>query len=114
MIRKIAIPTSNGKLDGHFGHCRQFAIVKVEDNQIREISFLDAPPHTPGLLPAWLAERGTTDILAGGMGQHAQDLLSEKGIHDFVGAPAWTPEELVGGFLNETLRFSSNGCNHKH
>jgi predicted Fe-Mo cluster-binding NifX family protein len=112
MTRKIAVPTSNGLLDGHFGHCQQFAMIEVEDGEIKSISYLDAPPHQPGLLPPWLAERGASDIIAGGMGQRAIDLFNEKGVNVFVGAPALTPEELVTGFLNETLSFSANYCDH--
>ena len=83
-----------------------------EDKEIKAISYLDAPPHQPGLLPPWLAERGANDIIAGGMGQRAIDLFNERGINVFVGAPALTPEELVTGFLNETLSFSANYCDH--
>ena len=112
MTKMIAVPTSNGKLDGHFGHCKQFAMVKVEENGIKEINYIDAPPHQPGLLPPWLAERGATDIIAGGMGQRAIDLFNQRGVNVFVGAPALTPEELVEGFLKETLNFSANYCDH--
>ena len=112
MIRKIAVPTSDGKLDGHFGHCKQFAMVEVVDKDIKAVNYLDAPPHQPGLLPPWLADRGANDIIAGGMGQRAIDLFNEQGINVFVGAPALTPEELVNGFLNETLSFSANYCDH--
>jgi len=108
----IAVPTSNGKLDGHFGHCKQFAMVQVDDKGIKETKYIDAPPHQPGLLPRWLAERGATDIIAGGMGQRAINLFNERGVNVFVGAPALTPEELVEGFLNETLNFSANYCDH--
>ena len=112
MTRKIAVPTSDGKLDGHFGHCKQFALVEVVDNEIKAINYLDAPPHQPGLLPPWLAERGANDIIAGGMGQRAIILFNERGINVFVGAPTLTPEELVTGFLNEALSFSANYCDH--
>ena len=99
MTRKIAVPTSEGKLDGHFGHCKQFAMVEVENKEITDISYLDAPPHQPGLLPRWLAERGATDIIAGGMGQRAIDLFKDRRVNVFVGAPALPPEEVVNGFL---------------
>ena len=58
MKKKIAIPTSDGLLDAHFGHCSQFALVEVEDGEIRHIVYMDAPPHQPGLLPNWLSEKG--------------------------------------------------------
>ena len=112
MTRKFAVPTSNGILDGHFGHCKEFAMVKVDDDTILEIWYLDAPPHQPGLLPPWLAERGATDIIAGGMGQRAINLFNERGVNVFVGAPTLTPEELATGLLQGTLSFSANYCDH--
>jgi len=69
MTRIIAVPTSTGKLNGHFGHSRQFAMVEIKENGSREVTYIDAPPHRPGLLPRWLAEKGATDVIAGGMGQ---------------------------------------------
>lgn len=111
-MKRIAIPTTEGQLDAHFGHCKQFAMLEIENNEIKEISYLDAPPHQPGLLPPWLAERGATDIIAGGMGQRAIQLFNEQGVNVFVGAPKLSPEELVRGFLNETLQFTANYCDH--
>ena len=112
MNKKIAIPTSDGLLDAHFGHCKQFALVEVEHNEITGITFLDAPPHQPGLLPPWLAERGATDIIAGGMGQRAIDLFNDQGVNVFVGAPKKTPTEIVEAYLKKTLSFSANYCDH--
>ena len=66
---KIAIPLANGKLAMHFGHCEYFALVEV-DQTAKEIvrrSDIDAPPHEPGLLPPWLADKGSSIIIAGGM-----------------------------------------------
>jgi predicted Fe-Mo cluster-binding NifX family protein len=110
--KKIAIPVSDGILDPHFGHCQKFAVVDVAGKQIRMITYLDAPPHQPGLLPPWLAERGITEVIAGGMGQRAIQLFNYEGINVFVGAPRLTPEELVEGFMNETITFSANYCDH--
>ena len=112
MKKKIAIPTSEGILDAHFGHCKQFAMVDVDKTEIKEIRFLDAPPHQPGLLPSWLAERGATDIIAGGMGQRAKQLFNQHGVNVFAGAPKLSPEELVNGFLKDTLSYHANNCNH--
>jgi predicted Fe-Mo cluster-binding NifX family protein len=73
---------------------------------------LKAPPHEPGLLPTWLAERGANLIIAGGMGQRAQDLFRENGIKVIVGAPAETPENLVNSYLAGTLNSGDNVCDH--
>ena len=64
MKHVFAIPLENGFLSQHFGHCRQFAIVEVENGSITKQTFITPPPHEPGLLPAWLAEKGVTDIIA--------------------------------------------------
>ena len=110
---KIAIPTSNGQLAEHFGHCRQFTFFDIEHEQIRGITFKDAPPHKPGLLPSWLAENGTTDIIAGGIGQKAIHLFNLLGINVLAGASMMTPEEIITGYLEKTIAFSSNYCDHK-
>ncbi|MBU4405486.1 MAG: ATPase, partial [Acidobacteria bacterium] len=73
---------------------------------------LDAPPHEPGLLPKWLAERGANLIIAGGMGQRAQGLFVEHGIQVIVGAPAETPENLANSYLAGTLQAGDNVCDH--
>jgi predicted Fe-Mo cluster-binding NifX family protein len=111
---KIAIPVANGKLSLHFGHCEHFALIDVDPStkKILERKDIMAPPHAPGLLPPWLAERGVTMIIAGGMGQRAQGMFSDNGIEVVVGASAETPENLVSGFLAGTLQVGVNVCDH--
>jgi len=111
---KIAIPLAEGKLAQHFGHCASFALIDV-DTQTKKIAGrkeLDAPPHQPGLLPPWLAERGATVIIAGGMGQRAQQLFVQQGIQVVIGAPCDTPENIVNNFLAGTLQVGDNICDH--
>jgi predicted Fe-Mo cluster-binding NifX family protein len=111
---RIAIPVANGKLCMHFGHCEHFALVDVDpaDNKILKREDIAAPPHQPGLLPPWLAERGATVIIAGGMGRRAQDLFAEQNIQVVLGAPAETPEKIVADYLAGTLRVGENACDH--
>ena len=112
MKQRFAIPVSNGALDPHFGHCQQFELIDVEDRVITGEDTVDAPPHQPGLLPPWLAERGVTDVIAGGMGQRAIQIFNRHQVNVFVGAPSLPPRELVEGFLSESLQFSANYCDH--
>ena len=113
MKRKIAIPVDKeGILDGHFGHCTFFALIDVEGKEIIAEEKIVPPPHEPGLLPRWLAERKVTDIIAGGMGHKAIQLFNHHGVNTFVGAPRIQARELAEGFLNETLTFTANYCNH--
>jgi predicted Fe-Mo cluster-binding NifX family protein len=113
MKKKIAIPVDqNGILDAHFGHCQFFALTEVEGEKIISEEKVVPPPHEPGLLPKWLAEKGATDIIAGGMGQRAVSLFNQNNVNVFVGAPRLSAKELVEGFLNNTLSFSANYCDH--
>ncbi|MFA5323762.1 MAG: NifB/NifX family molybdenum-iron cluster-binding protein [Smithella sp.] len=111
---KIAIPLAEGKLTTHFGHCESFAIVEIEDQtkKILKRENIAAPPHEPGLLPPWLAERGVNMIIAGGMGQRAQQLFAQQEIQVVVGAPAETPEKLITDYFAGTLQVGANVCDH--
>ena len=109
---KFAIPLAEGKLTAHFGHCQEFALVDVEDNQIKNKETLVPPPHEPGVLPKWLHKLGTNVIIAGGMGARAIDLFAQNNIEVIVGAPSLTPEELVGRYLDNTLESGANICDH--
>lgn len=111
---KIAIPLADGKLAMHFGHCASFALIEADadEKKIVKREDLQAPPHEPGLLPKWLAERGANLIIAGGMGQRAQDLFCRHGIEVIIGAPAETPEALVNSYLAGTLKGGENVCDH--
>jgi predicted Fe-Mo cluster-binding NifX family protein len=111
---KIAIPLAQGKLSLHFGHCEEFALLDVnaESKEITNSTTIKAPPHEPGLLPKWLAEKGATCIIAGGMGQRAQDLFTQQNIGVVVGAPSETPENIVKAYLDGTLTTGSNLCDH--
>ena len=92
---KFAIPLAEGKLTAHFGHCQEFALVEVEDNEVKKTETLVPPPHEPGVLPKWLHDLGTNVIIAGGMGGRALDLFAQNDIKVVVGASALAPEELV-------------------
>ena len=75
-------------------------------------TYLTPPPHEPGLLPRWLHEQGADVIIAGGMGQRAQQLFAQSGIKVVVGAPADAPERIVESYLSGTLVSGQNFCDH--
>ena len=109
---KFAIPLAEGKLTAHFGHCHEFALIEVEDNEIKKKETLVPPPHEPGVLPSWLHNLGANVIIAGGMGRRAMDLFEQNGINVIIGAPDLEPEELVRGYLDKTLVTGANVCDH--
>ena len=94
---RIAIPMADGLLAQHFGHCEKFILIDVNTAEkiIVETEVVNAPPHQPGMLPGWLAARGAEVIIAGGMGQRAQDLFAQQGIRVIVGAGCEKPEDRI-------------------
>lgn len=111
---KIAVPTSQGKLAAHFGHCDSFTLVEVnqDSREVQGTETLESPPHQPGMLPSWLWQRGATVILAGGMGTRAQELFTRAGIEVVVGCPVEHPDSLVQAYLAGSLQAGGNLCDH--
>ena len=111
---KIAIPLTAGRLSMHFGHCEEFALVDV-DEKTREVSqmiTLRPPGHQPGVLPQWLHEQGASVIIAGGMGQRAQQLFAQNDITVVIGASEQQPKELVQAYVQGALQTGDNICDH--
>lgn len=111
---KIAIPTAQGLLCPHFGHCEEFTMVQVDPDTktVRATERIPAPDHQPGMLPGWLRERGADVVIAGGMGGRAQDLFTQQGVAVIVGAPVAPPAEIVAAWLDGALLPGDNSCDH--
>lgn len=111
---KIAIPSSNGKLCMHFGHCDVFDIFDVDGTgkKIIKKETMTPPPHEPGVLPQWLHSLDVTCIIAGGMGGRAQQLFQQNNIRVVTGAPSDSTESIVDLYLNDQLVTGENTCDH--
>lgn len=113
MNKKIAVPVDEkGILDSHFGHCKFFALLETKDKSIVSEELVTPPPHEPGILPKWLADKAVTDVLAGGMGHKAIQIFNYNNVNVFVGAPKLSANELTKGFLEQSIKFSANYCDH--
>ncbi len=110
---RFAVPTYQGKLCAHFGHCEAFAIIDTDNNGniIKEV-FENPPPHEPGLLPRWLSEKGVNCVIAGGMGSRAQQLFAQQGVKVVTGAQGEYPRDVVEQYLKGTLQIGANTCDH--
>ncbi len=111
---KIAVPTADGKLCMHFGHCETFSLLDVdpESKSVIGEETVVPPPHEPGVLPRWLHEKGVSMIIAGGMGMRAQQLFQQFQIEVVVGAPAGEPKALAESRLRGELVTGGNVCDH--
>ena len=112
-IMKFAVPTNEGKLCMHFGHCEAFALFDADESgTIVSETFVTPPPHEPGILPPWLAKQGVRFIIAGGMGSRAQQLFAEQGVKVVTGAQEVDPRLAVESYLKGTLVTGANTCDH--
>lgn len=111
---KYAVPVSGGVVSAHFGHCEQFALIDVDEakKQILKKELVNSPGHEPGLLPQWLAEKGVSLVIAGGMGSRAQGLFQQNNIGVITGIMESDPEKAVLSHLNGILATGANICDH--
>ncbi len=110
---RFAVPTNEGKLCAHFGHCEKFALIDTDANgAIVNESYITPPPHEPGLLPPWLSEQGVNCIIAGGMGSRAQQLFAQQSVKVVTGAQGEIPREIVENYLKGALLTGTNTCDH--
>ncbi len=100
---KIAVASDEKYVSGHFGHCEGFTIYEVEEGKSLEKSFTPNPGHRPGFLPVFLRDLKVNVIIAGGMGETAQDLFNENGIEVVVGAQGLS-DDVVQKFVNGELK----------
>jgi Mrp family chromosome partitioning ATPase/predicted Fe-Mo cluster-binding NifX family protein len=110
----LAVPVANGSLCQHFGHCEQFALIRVnsESKTVEHIEYLTPPPHEPGVLPKWLSEQAVDLVIAGGMGSRAQSLFQEYGVKVLTGAQSGAPEDIARAFMDDALTLGQNACDH--
>ncbi len=113
---KIAIPIVDGRLYGHFGDSRHFALVEahLQSRAIIRTQTVEAPPHKPGSFPHWLREQGVQVLIAAGIGQRALDNLTHHGIEVRIGQAGAPVESLVAAWLAGQLTRMPNGCDHQH
>ncbi len=113
-VKRYAIPISEGKLCLHFGHSENFVFIDydMDKKEIVNNVIINPPPHEPGILPKWLHEQNVDIIIAGGMGERAQKLFFDGGIHIVSGAPVEQPEKLVLDHVNGKLVVGENLCDH--
>ncbi len=109
---KIAIPTEDGVLCPHFGHCLAFTIVELgpDNREIIGTEIVTPPPHERGVIPAWLSQLGCTHVIVGGIGHRAVAILEQDGVQVISGVGSVTPQDAVRGWLDGCLDSDDNPC----
>lgn len=111
---KIALPTRNGKIDSHFGHCEYYTIVEInENNEIVSKNTLESPVGCgcKSNIAYTLSELGVKLLLAGNMGQGAVNVLSSQNINVIRGCSG-DVDEVVKLWIQGQIKDSSIVCDH--
>lgn len=110
-IMKIAVPSKDGFVDEHFGHCKEFLIFRVEGEALIEeqpIPSLQGCGCKSGVA-AVLARSGVTQLVAGNMGEGAVRVLGAQGIKVARGASG-SARAAAEAFAKGALVDSGLGC----
>lgn len=109
---KFAIPTENDKLCVHFGSCKLFTFIEVDETSNKIVSTETKVPsgECHEYMASWVAENSADVVIAGGMGIPAQELLKNHGLNVVIGASVDTPENLVLNYVSGDLKTESISC----
>lgn len=113
---KLALPTNNGMVEGHFGQCANYTIVTIDaDRKIEKIELIDSQQGCgcKSNIASVLRDQGVDTMLAGNMGEGALQVLSHHGIEVYRGCSG-TVSEVVDAWLSGSITDSGVGCAHHH
>ena len=104
---KIAVPTRDGAVDSHFGHCAYFTVFTVNDQKAPQGCGCKSGVATV------LHDMGVEVMLAGNMGDGAVNVLARNGIVAIRGCVGEV-ERLVEAYLAGRITDSGQGCAAHH
>jgi predicted Fe-Mo cluster-binding NifX family protein len=116
----IALPTRDGNIDDHFGHCDHYTLMTVgQDGKTIEKTEPMASPIgcgcKSGIAPV-LAERGVRIMLAGNIGQGAMNVLNQSGIEVIRGCTGPVEDVakkyLAGQLIDQLIICNHEDCDH--
>lgn len=113
-MKQIAIPTKEGSVDDHFGHCAYYTLYQIDESgQPVQEERLESPQGCgcKSNIANTLREKGVTIMLAGNMGNGAYKKLSEQGIQVIRGCHGKT-DEVLRLYLKGDLKDSQEACDH--
>lgn len=118
-VMKICIPSSDGNLCGHFGHCDSYMFAEI-DPEAKKILSIEKRVPEEGIScqsASWISEQGVSKVLAGGMGMRPMMIFAMNGVEVVTGCPELPVLEVIRNYLSGTLETGENICGgegHEH
>lgn len=114
-MKRVAIPTRQGLVDDHFGHCNYYTIYTISPaNEVLSKQELEAPQGCgcKSGVGNILASLGVKYLLAGNMGAGAVMALQNSGINVIRGCSGDT-DKVINDWLNGVISDNGQEC-HEH
>ena len=111
---KIALPTREGCIDDHFGHCDHYTVFTLDDERrTLKSERLDSPQGCgcKSNIAEKLADMGVKVLLAGNMGDGAFRILSRKGIKVVRGCSGEV-DSVLENWLKGRVKDQLINCGH--
>lgn len=113
-MMKLAIPTRDGRVDDHFGHCDHYMVFTIDDNkQVISSERLESPQGCgcKSNIASIMQQMGITMMLAGNMGMGAFNKLSHHDISVIRGCQG-DIHDVLNAYLADNLSDSAESCDH--
>lgn len=113
-MTKIAIPTRDGVVDDHFGHCDHYTVFTLDESKnIVKSERLDSPQGCgcKSNIASVMQEMGITMMLAGNMGAGAYNKLGEHEISVVRGCSGKI-EDVLKRYLDGDIQDNQETCRH--
>lgn len=110
---KIALPTRDGNIDDHFGHCAYFTIAEVVNGEVIHKEELESPEGCgckSNIAPD-LARKGVRLLLGGNMGDGAKQVLNSNGIKIIRGCSG-PVDQVLEDYIAGKLEDNQQACDH--
>ena len=114
---KIALPSRQNQIDGHFGHCEYFTVFTINENkEIVAQQIVDSPAGCgcKSNIAHTLAAMDVSLMIAGNMGEGAVNVLNSAGIEVLRGCSG-DVKEAAQKWIDGSLQDSGDACQaHEH
>ena len=110
---KIAVPTRDGVVDNHFGHCDHYTIFTVNDGVVKMKEILPSPQGCgcKSGIALVLRQKGVQVMLAGNIGEGAKNVLESNEIKVIRGCSG-DIDKLVMDYLAGNVVDNGELCSH--
>ena len=115
-MKIVAIPTREGRVDAHFGHCEYYTLFSINNDEIMNEEVFEAPQGCgcKSNIASVLEEKGVKLMLAGNMGNGAVNVLTSSGIEVIRGC-AGPVNQVIKEYISGRLVDNGLSCEqHEH